>query len=1265
MFWRQVLGLVLAFPGVLADSRSRWANKDTFGMATLMVGVGKPGRQGGRPGCVQPRGRTVQQGCGLPEPPPSSSEYLTDFVPPTSLFRVLPAFGGFLEVAQWAPAASRFLLPPAMTHRILLLTALALSHGFNLDTENAVVFQENANGFGQSVVQLEGSRLVVGAPQEVRAANQTGGLYQCDYSTGTCEPIRLQVPPEAVNMSLGLSLTFATNPSRLLACGPTVHQICKENTYVNGLCFLFGSNLHQQPQRVPETLRGCPQQESDIAFLIDGSGSINRLDFQRMKEFVSTVMGQFQKSKTLFALMQYSEDFYTHFTFNDFKRNPSPELLVRPIRQLLGRTHTATGIRKVVRELFHSKSGARENALKILVVITDGEKFGDPLGYEDVIPEADRKGVIRYVIGVGDAFNSWKSREELNTIASKPSGDHVFQVTNFEALKTIQNQLQEKIFAIEGTQTGSTSSFEYEMSQEGFSAAITSNGPLLGAVGSFDWAGGAFLHMPKDRVIFINTTRVDSDMNDAYLGYAVEVILRNQAQSLVLGAPRYQHTGLVVMFKQNSGAWEKNADIKGSQIGSYFGASLCSVDVNRDGSSDLVLIGAPHYYEQTRGGQVSVCPLPRRRAKWRCRVILCGEQGHPWSRFGAALTALGDVNGDGLTDVAIGAPGEQDNRGAVYLFHGTSELGISPSHSQRIAGSQLSPRLQYFGQSLSGGQDLTMDGLMDLAVGAQGHVFLLRSQPVLRVEASMVFKPREVARNVYECRQQAAKTQIAGEVQVCLQVRKSTWDRLREGDTQSIITYDLALDPGRPHPRAVFEETKNNTRRQTQTLGLSRKCEHLTLWLPDCVEDSVTPIVLRLNFSLVGKPASSFGNLRPVLAVDAQRLFTALFPFEKNCGNDSICQDDLSITFSFMSLDTLVVGGPRDLKVTLTVRNQGEDSYRTQVTFFYPSGLSYRKVSASQSQRSQRSWRLACESDVSTEESTALKSTSCSINHPIFPDNSEVTFNVTFDVNPDAFFGYKLLLKANVTSENNMPSSNKTEFQLELPVKYAVYVMVTSLEVSTKYFNFTASEKTRHVIEHQYQFNNLGQRKLPISVVFWVPVRLNRVTVWDQPQVTFSQNLSRSCSTEEIGPRHSDFLEKLQKTPVLNCSIAVCQKIQCDIPSFGIQEELKVTLKGNLSFDWYIKTSHNHLQVVSTAEVLFNDSQFALLPGQEAFVRAQTETKVEPYEVHNPLPLIVGSSIGGLVLLALITAGLYKLGFFKRQYKDMMSEPVPEPAVPQ
>ncbi|XP_051001335.1 integrin alpha-M [Acomys russatus] len=1156
---------------------------------------------------------------------------------------------------------SRLSLLSVMTLKVLLVTVLGLCHGFNLDTEHPMTFRETARGFGQSVVQLGESRVVVAAPQEAKAVNQTGGLYVCDFSTSKCEPIRLQVPPEAVNMSLGLSLAASSVPPQLLACGPTVHQNCKENTYVNGLCYLFGSNLQRPPQQFPEALRGCPQQESDIVFLIDGSGSIKTTEFQQMKEFVSTVMDKFKTSKTLFSLMQYSNRFWKHFTFNDFKKNPDPRFHVSKIQQLDGTTHTATGIRMVVRELFHKTSGARENALKILVVITDGEKYGDPLNYEDVIPEAERVGVIRYVIGVGNAFIKPQSRRELDTIASKPAGDHVFRVNNFEALATIQNQLQEKIFAIEGTQTGSSSSFEHEMSQEGFSAAITSNGPLLGSVGSFDWAGGAFLHTSKDKVTFINTTRVDSDMNDAYLGYASAVITRSRSQSLVLGAPRYQHTGLVVMFRQDSGAWESHANILGSQIGSYFGASLCSVDIDGDDNTNLILIGAPHYYAQTRGGQVSVCPLPRgQRARWRCEAVLHGEQGHPWGRFGAALTVLGDVNGDKLTDVAIGAPGEQDNQGAVYIFHGASEVSISASHSQRITGAHFSLGLQYFGQSLSGGKDLTMDGLTDLAVGAQGHLLLLRAQPVVRLEATMEFNPKTLARSVFVCQEQVPKNKDAGEVRVCLRVRKSTKDRLQEGAIQSTVTYDLALDPGRSHARAFFDETQNNTRRRIQAFGLTQKCETLKLYLPVCVEDSLSPIILRLNYTLVGEPLSSSRDLRPVLAMDAQRFFMAMFPFEKNCGSDSICQDDLSITMRFTGLDTLVVGDPRDFNVEVTVRNDGEDSYRTQATIYYPPGLSYRKVSVNQP------WRVTTsESSFSAEGHGALKSTTWNINLPIFPANSKVTFTVTFYVDSDASLGNKLLLKANVTSENNMSRTHRTEFQLELPVKYAVYMVVTSDESSIKYLNFTASEMTSQTIQHQYRFSNLGQRSLPISVIFWVPVQLNKVPVWDDPQVIFAQNLSSVCHTEQTSPSHSKFQEELEKTPVLNCSVAVCKRIQCDLPSFNTQETFNVTLEGKLSFDWYIKTSHDHLLLVSNAEISFNDSEFALLPGQEQFVKSQTQTKVEPYEVHNPVPLIVGSSIGGLVLLALITAGLYKLGFFKRQYKDMMSEAAPQDAPPQ
>eukprot|EP00071_Canis_lupus_P041645 XP_022275202.1 integrin alpha-D isoform X4 [Canis lupus familiaris] len=903
-----------------------------------------------------------------------------------------------------------------MAFRImLLLGVLASYHGFNLDVEEPMVFQEDGAGFGQSVAQLGGSRLVVGAPLEVVAVNQTGRLYDCVAATGLCQPIPLHTPPDAVNMSLGLSLSAAASRPWLLACGPTMHRACGENMYAEGFCLLLDSHL-QTIWTVPAALPECPSQEMDIVFLIDGSGSIEQSDFKQMKDFVRAVMGQFEGTNTLFSLIQYSHLLKIHFTFTQFQSSWNPLSLVDPIVQLDGLTYTATGIRKVVEELFHSKNGARKSAKKILIVITDGQKYKDPLEYSDVIPQAERAGIIRYAIGVcplphvslglrlhltreerlagsssvaslpqvGDAFWKPSAKQELDNIGSEPAQDHVFRVDNFAALSSIQEQLQEKIFALEGTQSTTSSSFQHEMSQEGFSSVLTMDGPVLGAVGSFSWSGGAFLYPPKTSPTFINMSQENVDMRDSYLGYSTELAFWKGVQSLILGAPRHQHTGKVVIFTQASEQWRPKAEVSGTQIGSYFGASLCTVDVDRDGNTDLVLIGAPHFYKPTQGGQVSVCPLPPGRAKWQCEVILRGEQGHPWGRFGAALTLLGDVNGDKLTDVAIGAPGEQENRGAVYLFHGTSGLGISPSHSQQ------------------------------------------------------------------------------------------------------------------PHQRPL---------------------------------------------------------------------------------------------------------------------------------------------------------RLACEAVPTGNE--GLRSSSCSINHPIFHEGTKGIFIVTFDVSYKATLGNKLLLRANASSENNKPSTSKTTSQLELPVKYAVYMVISRQEDSTKYFNFsTSDEKSKKEAEHRYRVNNLSQRDVVISINVWVPILLNGVAVWDVALLDHSQSLT--CVSEREPPQDPDFLTQIPGSLVLNCSIADCLKIHCDLPSFGIQEELEFTLKGNLNFGWVSQTLQKKVLVVSVAEITFNRSVYSQLPGQEAFLRAQMETVLEKYEVYNPIPIIAGSSVGGLLLLALITAILYKLGFFKRQYKEML-----------
>ena len=53
----------------------------------------------------------------------------------------------------------------------------------------------------------------------------------------------------------------------------------------------------------------------------------------------------------------------------------------------------------------------------------------------------------------------------------------------------------------------------------------------------------------------------------------------------------------------------------------------------------------------------------------------------------------------------VGAPYEEDQRGAIYIYLGGSS-GISPSYSQRIPASELSPLLRGFGISISHGLDM-------------------------------------------------------------------------------------------------------------------------------------------------------------------------------------------------------------------------------------------------------------------------------------------------------------------------------------------------------------------------------------------------------------------------------------------------------------------------------------------------------------------------------------------------------------------------------
>nr|XP_047912787.1 integrin alpha-D-like [Anser cygnoides] len=94
-----------------------------------------------------------------------------------------------------------------------------------------------------------------------------------------------------------MGLTVVAGDNEVLACGPTVPQACGENLHLNGFCVLLDANL-QQLQRLPASQPGCPKRSSDVALLIDGSGSIGDWEFQTMKTFIAEVMKRFQGMDT-------------------------------------------------------------------------------------------------------------------------------------------------------------------------------------------------------------------------------------------------------------------------------------------------------------------------------------------------------------------------------------------------------------------------------------------------------------------------------------------------------------------------------------------------------------------------------------------------------------------------------------------------------------------------------------------------------------------------------------------------------------------------------------------------------------------------------------------------------------------------------------------------------------------------------------------------------------------------------------------------------
>lgn len=281
--------------------------------------------------------------------------------------------------------------------------------------------------------------------------------------------------------------------------------------------------------------------------------------------------------------------------------------------------------------------------------------------------------------------------------------------------------------------------FDGDSSFDRFGAAVAGGSDIDGdgvpdiAVGApgvdaDDGANGNLAESGSVRVFSGKTGRViftrDGPIAQGRSGFSVALpgdINADGDNDLLVGAPGdlFGEIGRARVYSGPAGTLVGMVSLP--QIGSEFGYAVAGAgDVNGDGNLDFI-VGAPNQdngQNQFPGAAIIYSGLgspflsglgPRIR-------ILRGEAPPAvasFSRFGEAVAGAGDVDGDGLAEVVVGAPllsisPQQARFGRAYVFASSGVLLDS------FDGQQSDDRL---GASVAGIGDFNGDGVPDIALG--------------------------------------------------------------------------------------------------------------------------------------------------------------------------------------------------------------------------------------------------------------------------------------------------------------------------------------------------------------------------------------------------------------------------------------------------------------------------------------------------------------------------------------------------------------------
>lgn len=191
---------------------------------------------------------------------------------------------------------------------------------------------------------------------------------------------------------------------------------------------------------IPEN--ACSNKRLDLVFIIDSSRSVRPYDFEKVKEFILTIL-QFldiSPDNTRVGLIQYASTVKNEFSLKTFKKKQDVERAVKRMMYLATGTMTGLAIQYAMNIAFSESEGARplrENVPRVIMIVTDGRPQ-DPVA--EIAAKTRNSGILIFAIGVG--------RVDMNTlksIGSEPHEEHVFLVANFSQIESLTSVFQTKI----------------------------------------------------------------------------------------------------------------------------------------------------------------------------------------------------------------------------------------------------------------------------------------------------------------------------------------------------------------------------------------------------------------------------------------------------------------------------------------------------------------------------------------------------------------------------------------------------------------------------------------------------------------------------------------------------------------------------------------------------------------------------------------------------------------------------------------------------